>query len=216
VKRDHANLCSYNPKHHASDAAIPGGGVKRAHSPESESPSKRAEDRWPRTTGMHAILLCNCRQLVHVLKLHHCPPHVTSYTLLRSVAPSSSIIEDPLSGTDADGQVEDEGTNESRYLGQNSIAAFLSEEARAGEPLVGDDQDVIKKDIMPILGLQISTAPYPFMSPEDMDKIQLHIASALPPSREVLKYVARLDLSTYPLSAQSMSNTQSLQNFSTI
>jgi hypothetical protein len=95
----------------------------------------------------------------------------------------------PLWMTDADGHIEDEATNESRYLGQNSIAAFLSEEARAGETSIVGDQDVIKKDIMPILGLQISTAPYPFMSQDDMDKIRLQIASALPPNREVLKYV---------------------------
>lgn len=100
---------------------------------------------------------------------------------------------DPLSDADADGEAEDEGSNESRYLGQNSIAAFLSEEARAGEPSVAGDQDVIKKDIMPILGLQISTSSYPFMSPDDMDRIRQRIASVLPPNREVLKYV------THPL-----------------
>src|ERR1700722_20042248 len=94
---------------------------------------------------------------------------------------------DPLWMTDADGHLEDEGTNESRYLGQNSIAAFLTEEARAGEPSIDGDQDVIRKDIMPILGLQISTSPYPFMSQDDMDKIRRGIASALPSNREVLK-----------------------------
>lgn len=83
---------------------------------------------------------------------------------------------------------DEEDPNESRYLGQNSIAAFLSEETRAGEPSVDGEQDVIRKDIMPILGLQISTAPYPFMSQEHMDKIRSEIASALPSGREVLKY----------------------------
>lgn len=96
----------------------------------------------------------------------------------------------PHKDADADSRLEEEGTNESRYLGQNSIAAFLSEEARTGEPSVSSDQDVIKKDIMPILGLQISTSPYPFMSPEDMDKLRHQIATALPPNREVLKFVA--------------------------
>lgn len=79
---------------------------------------------------------------------------------------------------------DDEDPNESRYLGQNSIAAFLSEEARAPGQ---DDKDVIRQDIMPILGLQISTAPYPFMSKDHMDKIRQDIAAALPSDRDVLK-----------------------------
>ncbi|KAH8811255.1 fungal-specific transcription factor domain-containing protein [Xylogone sp. PMI_703] len=133
VKRDHAALCSYNPKR---DAAKNGSvsksvaGAKRTRSPSSET-KKSDSDRWPRTT-------------------------------------------------------DDEDPNESRYLGQNSIAALLSEETR--EELVGDSgHDVIRKDIMPILGLQISSAPYPFMSKTHMDKIRNDIASALPPNREVLK-----------------------------
>jgi hypothetical protein len=72
-------------------------------------------------------------------------------------------------------------------LGQNSIAAFLNEETRAGEPIVDGEHDVIRKDIMPILGLQISSAPYPFMSKGHMDKIRHDIAAALPSDRDVLK-----------------------------
>ena len=83
--------------------------------------------------------------------------------------------------------LDEEDPNESRYLGQNSIAAFLSEEAQAGEPNADGEQDVIRKDIMPILGLQISSASYPFMSREHMDKIRLDIAASLPSDREVLK-----------------------------
>jgi hypothetical protein len=52
VKRDHANLCSYNPKQNGakpSSGSI--GGTKRARSPESESSLRKEEDRWPRTTG---------------------------------------------------------------------------------------------------------------------------------------------------------------------
>jgi hypothetical protein len=91
-------------------------------------------------------------------------------------------------GAKADQRPEEEDpTNESRYLGQNSIAAFLTEEARAGETSADGDQDVIRKDIMPILGLQISTAPYPFMSQEHMGRIRHEIAAALPSNREVLK-----------------------------
>lgn len=85
---------------------------------------------------------------------------------------------------------DDVEPNESRYLGQNSIAAFLKEEAKAGEPSADSEHEVIRQDIMPILGLQISSAPYPFMSHEHMDKIRQDIAAALPQDREVLKYVS--------------------------
>src|SRR3954464_5073814 len=78
----------------------------------------------------------------------------------------------------ANRDIDEEDTNESRYLGQNSIAAFLSEETRAGESNADGEQDVIRKDIMPILGLQISSAPYPFMSKEHMDNIRLEIVAA--------------------------------------
>ncbi|KAG0647645.1 Repressor of drug resistance 1 [Hyphodiscus hymeniophilus] len=133
VKRDHANLCSYNPKNaKASTAAV--AGVKRPRSPGtgSDSSFKKDEDHWPRTT-------------------------------------------------------DDDDPDESRYLGQNSIAAFLSEETQAGEPSADGEQDVIRKDIMPILGLQISSAPYPFMSKEHMEKIRHDIGAALPSDRDVLK-----------------------------
>lgn len=82
---------------------------------------------------------------------------------------------------------DEDDPNESRYLGQNSIAAFLSEEARAGQPSGDGEQDVIRKDIMPILGLQISTSSYPFMSKEHMDRVKEDIAAALPSDRDVLK-----------------------------
>jgi hypothetical protein len=95
----------------------------------------------------------------------------------------------PSEGTTADPVSDEDDPNESRYLGQNSIAALLSEETRAGETVIDGEQDVIRKDIMPILGLQISSAPYPFMSKEHMDKIRPDIAPALPSDREVLKYV---------------------------
>jgi hypothetical protein len=52
-KRDHASLCSYNPKQHATKKAGSISGLKRPRSPGSEdSSAKREDDRWPRTTGM--------------------------------------------------------------------------------------------------------------------------------------------------------------------
>jgi hypothetical protein len=57
VKRDHANLCSYNPKQNGpktSGGSI--GGMKRGRSPESESSLRKEEDRWPRTTGKHPVM----------------------------------------------------------------------------------------------------------------------------------------------------------------
>jgi hypothetical protein len=53
VKRDHAGLCSYNPKQQTT--AKPGSplaaGVKRQRSPGSEGSLKKEENRWPRTNG---------------------------------------------------------------------------------------------------------------------------------------------------------------------
>ncbi|KAE9367696.1 hypothetical protein N431DRAFT_348541 [Stipitochalara longipes BDJ] len=138
VKRDHANLCSYNPKQNGPKSLGSSvGGTKRARSPESEGSLRKEEDRWPRTT--------------------------------------------------ANRHQDDDDPNESRYLGQNSIAAFLSEETTAAQPSADGEQDVIRKDIMPILGLQVSSSSYPFMSKEHMDKIRHDIASALPSDRDVLK-----------------------------
>lgn len=52
VKRDHASLCSYNPKQNAAKvSAGPVAGVKRGRSPGSENALRKEEDRWPRTTG---------------------------------------------------------------------------------------------------------------------------------------------------------------------
>ncbi|TVY93069.1 hypothetical protein LAWI1_G000993 [Lachnellula willkommii] len=98
-----------------------------------------------------------------------------------------SSIPELLRGVEANDSSDEDDPNESRYLGQNSIAAFLSEEARAGQPSGDGEQDVIRKDIMPILGLQISTSSYPFMSKEHMDKVKEDIAAALPSARDVLK-----------------------------
>lgn len=105
------------------------------------------------------------------------------------IYPIISMIPNPGRGYDANPTlpIEEDDPNESRYLGQNSIAALLSEETGVGAPTVDGDQDVIRKDIMPILGLQISSAPYPFMSRDHMDMIRHNIAPALPSDRDVLK-----------------------------
>lgn len=89
---------------------------------------------------------------------------------------------------------EDEDPHESRYLGKNSIAAFLSEESHNGESVEDGEHDVIRKDIMPILGLQSSSASYPFMSTKHLDKIRQDIGASLPADRDVLKLAQTLDL----------------------
>ncbi|PQE21690.1 fungal specific transcription factor domain-containing protein [Rutstroemia sp. NJR-2017a WRK4] len=170
VKRDHALLCSYNPKNRDLGKTIPTAiaGVKRARTPDSNSEhsGRREDDRWPRTTGKLIPQTCTLGcEAVCILEVGlGFPALVLLYV--------GSNEDDP---------------NESRYLGQNSIAAFLSEETQAGSSPGDGEHDVIRKDIMPILGLQISSAPYPFMSKEHMDKIRHDIASALPSDRDVLK-----------------------------
>lgn len=109
--------------------------------------------------------------------------------LLLDVALSVAAREMPLTRMSiADSAVDDLEPSESRYLGQNSIAAFLNDEAKVNEP-TDEEHQGIRQDIMPILGLQVSSAPYPFMSKDHMDKIRHDIAAGLPPDREVLKYV---------------------------
>lgn len=51
VKRDHASLCSYNPKQHVKKPSGSIIGTKRARSPASDGSPKKEDDRWPRTTG---------------------------------------------------------------------------------------------------------------------------------------------------------------------
>ncbi|TVY25954.1 hypothetical protein LHYA1_G005870 [Lachnellula hyalina] len=51
VKRDHASLCSYNPKQNATKQTASVAGNKRPRSPGSASSSRKEDDRWPRTTG---------------------------------------------------------------------------------------------------------------------------------------------------------------------
>ncbi|XMA20901.1 hypothetical protein WAI453_013692 [Rhynchosporium graminicola] len=180
VKRDHANLCSYNPKQNPSKSKDPPGsvaGVKRARSPASDESVKKEEDRWPRTTGKTPMISRFFGLPSKLATMFH---YFDAHFMWRKISYCKALL-----GSPAENYEED--PNESRYLGQNSIAAFLSEEAQAGESLSDDEQDVIRKDIMPILGLQISSASYPFMSREHMDKIRLEIAAALPSDRDVLK-----------------------------
>jgi hypothetical protein len=52
VKRDHASLCSYNPKQNTAKTGSPKAtGMKRQRSAESEGSMKREESRWPKTNG---------------------------------------------------------------------------------------------------------------------------------------------------------------------
>ena len=58
MKRDHANLCSYNPKQNVAKASTGSvAGIKKPRSPGSETSLKKDEDRWPRTTGKLFISL---------------------------------------------------------------------------------------------------------------------------------------------------------------
>jgi hypothetical protein len=58
VKRDHANLCSYNPKQNAAKSSSVIAGTKRTRSPGSESSLRKEDDRWPRTNGKLKFI-CN-------------------------------------------------------------------------------------------------------------------------------------------------------------
>lgn len=74
-----------------------------------------------------------------------------------------------------------------RYLGQNSIPALLREQSSPNEKNDGVD---VRHDMRSILGLDTS-APFPLMSSQHLQKLGQDISAELPSDREVMKYVTR-------------------------
>lgn len=71
----------------------------------------------------------------------------------------------------------------SRFVGQNSIPALLREQSSSANL-----QDVdIRQDMRSILGLDTS-APFPLMSSQHLDRLTQEISAELPSDREVMKY----------------------------
>lgn len=59
MKREHINLCSYNPKQSQNVAKSDGRlteGVKRRRSAGSDSSLRKEDDRWPRTNGKSVVI----------------------------------------------------------------------------------------------------------------------------------------------------------------
>jgi hypothetical protein len=74
-----------------------------------------------------------------------------------------------------------------RYVGQNSIPALLGEQS----PNNKEDGTDIRRDMRSILGLDTS-APFPLMSSNHLQRLARDIANELPSDREVMKYVKSL------------------------
>ncbi|KAG6047770.1 hypothetical protein E4U39_000131 [Claviceps sp. Clav50 group G5] len=70
-----------------------------------------------------------------------------------------------------------------RYLGQNSIPALLREQSSPNEKNDGVD---VRHDMRSILGLDTS-APFPLMSSQHLQKLGQDISAELPSDREVMK-----------------------------
>ncbi|KHN99725.1 uncharacterized protein MAM_02578 [Metarhizium album ARSEF 1941] len=70
-----------------------------------------------------------------------------------------------------------------RYLGQNSIPAFLREQS---SPIERSDNVDIRGDMRSILGLDTS-APFPLMSSHHLRRLAQDISAELPSDREVMK-----------------------------
>ncbi|KAM0337337.1 hypothetical protein ACHAPQ_003195 [Fusarium lateritium] len=70
-----------------------------------------------------------------------------------------------------------------RYLGQNSIPALLREQS---SPVHKGDGLDIRQDMRSILGLDTS-APFPLMSAQHLQKLTQDISNELPSDREVMK-----------------------------
>lgn len=80
-----------------------------------------------------------------------------------------------------------------RFLGNNSVPAFLSDRRSPnGGESAPEGGETLRNEILPMLGLETPAAPYPFMSMESRDKVRQDISNALPPDKEVLKYVCLL------------------------
>ncbi|PHH55399.1 hypothetical protein CFIMG_000510RA [Ceratocystis fimbriata CBS 114723] len=78
---------------------------------------------------------------------------------------------------------EYEGSQEARYLGQNSIPELLREQQQSPKD---DDDNSIRYEMRPILGLDTS-APFPLMSAAHIDRLAQDILAELPSDREVMK-----------------------------
>ncbi|KAG6152253.1 hypothetical protein E4U37_004039 [Claviceps purpurea] len=70
-----------------------------------------------------------------------------------------------------------------RYLGQNSIPALLREQSSPNEKNDGVD---VRHDMRSILGLDTS-APFPLMSSQHLQKLGQDISAELPSDREVMR-----------------------------
>ncbi|KAI5465317.1 fungal-specific transcription factor domain-containing protein [Mariannaea sp. PMI_226] len=80
--------------------------------------------------------------------------------------------------------IEEQETATDRYLGKNSIPALLREQQSS--PMTKNDSIDIRQDMRSILGLDTS-APFPLMSSQHLQKLTQDISTELPSDREVVK-----------------------------
>jgi Fungal Zn(2)-Cys(6) binuclear cluster domain len=161
VKRDHAQLCSYKPKRSSTGNAGSVSSDSSHHKKRAHSPDADVDTKPEPRQGSWPRAIGKIRLYRDSLhQLHRC---------LIDLSPAN--VDDS------------EAAEVSRFVGQNSIPALLREQSSGNE--LGESD--IRQDMRSILGLDTS-APFPLMSPQHLDRMTKDIAAELPSDREVMKY----------------------------
>ncbi|KYK56472.1 Fungal specific transcription factor [Drechmeria coniospora] len=158
VKREHPQLCSYKPNRTSANKQAAAGSQKRRAS-HSDAGDQRTRKADRQDNWSRSIGASNPPSTVATL------PH--THHLWSGVSTS-------LDDAEAVGD---------RYLGQNSIPALLREQSPNDKIEGGVD---IRRDMRSILGLDTS-APFPLMSSQHLQRLAQDISVELPSDREVIK-----------------------------
>ena len=164
VKREHPRLCSYKPNR--SSTSKPSASAAPSETSQTVVNRKRTHSfsEAPREEAIRKVE----RQDSWPRALGKDHPEIRSHHLANNTTAS---IDEPEVAPD-------------RYLGQNSIPALLREQSspvhKGGEGLD------IRQDMRSILGLDTS-APFPLMSSQHLQKLTQDISNELPSDREVMK-----------------------------
>lgn len=183
-KRDYPNLCSYVPKTGGNEHDRP---VKRQRmiTPVSDTNGGRSVSMAAENRRVDPSVVENAR--THFSRgsedgSSEKTPRTNGRRDCESLAMKTQ--------EGADHEVSGDDTPTPRYLGENSIPAFFGNQNSPEGRLGAEKQGVLGTEILPMLGLQNPAGPYPFMSSNQIEQTRQEVFEALPPNREILRYVA--------------------------
>ncbi|CAK7562687.1 MAG: hypothetical protein SEPTF4163_000537 [Sporothrix epigloea] len=157
IKRGHAQLCLFKP----------------------EQPSAEGTQQQNTTAGPSSVLSVQADEKISTTKLSN---NVNKRA--RSLSSSEGRRTKSLEPVGDAIQVDSNPSEMSRYLGQNSIPAFLREQATSSRQEGGVEH--IRQDMQSIFEFD-SASPYPLMSSRHLDRLTVDISAELPSDREVMK-----------------------------